>query len=203
MTALRTLPEALADAARTDESYLFVADGIETRRSFADLRLASLGVARALREGGVAARRSCNAGHRRRRTVLDDAVRRIPGGNHSCIAVPARGGRQPVGVSRGHRANHPSGGRARRHHDQRLASAVRRHARELPQHRRRAVARHAGRAADRAGSHGITRRHRARAVHLGVDGSPEGVVLTHRSLSANIDAINGPAGLGSRPPNRP
>ena len=49
MTALRTLPEALADAARTDEGYVFVADGIETRRSYADLRLASLGVARALR----------------------------------------------------------------------------------------------------------------------------------------------------------
>jgi acyl-CoA synthetase (AMP-forming)/AMP-acid ligase II len=53
MTVLRTLPEALADAARTDESYLFVADGIETRRSFADLRLASLGVACALREAGL------------------------------------------------------------------------------------------------------------------------------------------------------
>ena len=50
---MRTLPEALADAARTDESYVFAADGIETRRSFADLRLASLGVARALREAGL------------------------------------------------------------------------------------------------------------------------------------------------------
>ena len=53
MTTLRTLPEALAEAARTDEGYVFVADGIETRRSYADLRLASLGVARALREAGL------------------------------------------------------------------------------------------------------------------------------------------------------
>ncbi len=53
MRTLRTLPEALADAARTDEGYVFVAGGVEIRRSYAEVHAASLGVARALREAGL------------------------------------------------------------------------------------------------------------------------------------------------------
>jgi fatty-acyl-CoA synthase len=53
MSTLRTLPEALHHAARTDTGYCFVSAGAETRRSFADVREASLRVARALREAGL------------------------------------------------------------------------------------------------------------------------------------------------------
>ena len=53
MRKLRTLPEALAEAACTDEGYVFVVNGVETRRSYAAIREASLGVARALRDAGV------------------------------------------------------------------------------------------------------------------------------------------------------
>jgi fatty-acyl-CoA synthase len=50
---LRTLPEALDDAARSSEGYTFVARGVEVRRSYADIRHASSRVARALRDAGL------------------------------------------------------------------------------------------------------------------------------------------------------
>ena len=53
MSTLRTLPEALDHAARTDTGYCFVSGGVEMRRSFADIREASLRVARALRDAGL------------------------------------------------------------------------------------------------------------------------------------------------------
>jgi len=53
MATPRTLPEALAEAAYTEAGYAFVAGGIEVRRSYAEIRQASLGVARALREAGL------------------------------------------------------------------------------------------------------------------------------------------------------
>lgn len=48
-----TLPEALAVAAETGEGYTFVAGGVETRRSYREMRRAALGVARSLREAGL------------------------------------------------------------------------------------------------------------------------------------------------------
>jgi fatty-acyl-CoA synthase len=53
MAAARTLPEALAAAAGTGAGVTFLTDGGETRRSYADLRRASLSVARALAEAGL------------------------------------------------------------------------------------------------------------------------------------------------------
>jgi fatty-acyl-CoA synthase len=53
MSTLRTLPEALAHAARADAGYCFVSGDTDTWRSYADVRQASLGVARALREAGL------------------------------------------------------------------------------------------------------------------------------------------------------
>lgn len=50
---LRTLPEALAAAAETDAGYTFVSGPIETRRAYGEIRIASLGVARSLREAGL------------------------------------------------------------------------------------------------------------------------------------------------------
>jgi fatty-acyl-CoA synthase len=53
MGRLRTLPDALADAARGDAGYLFAAGRADTFRSFADIRIASMRAARALREAGL------------------------------------------------------------------------------------------------------------------------------------------------------
>jgi acyl-CoA synthetase (AMP-forming)/AMP-acid ligase II len=53
MPTVRTLPEALADAARTDAGYCFVSGDVETWRPYADIRAASLGVARALTDAGL------------------------------------------------------------------------------------------------------------------------------------------------------
>jgi acyl-CoA synthetase (AMP-forming)/AMP-acid ligase II len=53
MAALRTLPEALAGAARTDAGYCFVSGDTDRWRSYADIHLASMRVARSLREAGL------------------------------------------------------------------------------------------------------------------------------------------------------
>ena len=53
MTMLRTLPEALAEAARGGGGYCFVANGVDTHRSYEAVRLASCRIARALRESGL------------------------------------------------------------------------------------------------------------------------------------------------------
>ena len=53
MSGVRTLPEALAEAARGDKGYTFVDSTSETRRSYAAMHDASLRVARALRELGL------------------------------------------------------------------------------------------------------------------------------------------------------
>ncbi len=53
MSRLRTLPEALAQAARADAGYCFVSPDADTWRSYADVRVESLRVARALREVGL------------------------------------------------------------------------------------------------------------------------------------------------------
>ena len=53
MGRLRTLPDALAEAARADAGYVFVSGGTETFRSFADIRAASVKTSRALREAGL------------------------------------------------------------------------------------------------------------------------------------------------------
>ena len=53
MSTLRTLPEALADAARAEAGYVFVSGETDDARSYADLRVAALSVARALRDAGI------------------------------------------------------------------------------------------------------------------------------------------------------
>jgi fatty-acyl-CoA synthase len=53
MSRLRTLPEALAQAARDDAGYCFVSSDTDTWCSYADVRVDSLRVARALREVGL------------------------------------------------------------------------------------------------------------------------------------------------------
>ena len=53
MAKLRTLPEALAEAARDGAGYCFVVNGVDRHRAYADVRLASFRIARALRESGL------------------------------------------------------------------------------------------------------------------------------------------------------
>src|SRR5258708_698460 len=53
MGGLRTIPEALGDAARSCEGYTFVVNGVETHRSYAELQQRSFGVATALRAAGL------------------------------------------------------------------------------------------------------------------------------------------------------
>src|ERR1700682_6472323 len=53
MAGVRTLPEALAEAARGHAGYIFVASGRETRRSYAEMYETSRRVARALRAWGL------------------------------------------------------------------------------------------------------------------------------------------------------
>ena len=53
MSALRTLPEALAQGARTDAGYCFVTGGADRRRSFAELQDAARRAAGALRAAGL------------------------------------------------------------------------------------------------------------------------------------------------------
>jgi fatty-acyl-CoA synthase len=53
MSTVRTLPEALADAARGDAGYCFVSADGEIWRSYSEIRDAALGVARALAEAGL------------------------------------------------------------------------------------------------------------------------------------------------------
>ena len=49
MAMPRTLPEALAQAAHAGGGYCFTVDGVDTHRSYAEVRLASFRVARSLR----------------------------------------------------------------------------------------------------------------------------------------------------------
>jgi fatty-acyl-CoA synthase len=53
MAMLRTLPEALAEAADAGAGYCFAANGVDDHRSYADVRLASFRIARALTESGL------------------------------------------------------------------------------------------------------------------------------------------------------
>jgi len=53
MPTLRTLPEALADAAASRQGYTFAVNGLEVTRSYAELRDTSLGIAGALRRAGL------------------------------------------------------------------------------------------------------------------------------------------------------
>jgi fatty-acyl-CoA synthase len=53
MGRLRTLPDALSEAARGDAGYFFVSGAADTFRSFADIRVSSTRAARALREAGL------------------------------------------------------------------------------------------------------------------------------------------------------
>jgi len=53
MFRMRTLPDALADAAQSGVGYCFVVDGVDTSRSYAEIYRSALSVGRSLREAGL------------------------------------------------------------------------------------------------------------------------------------------------------
>jgi fatty-acyl-CoA synthase len=197
MTDLRTLPEALADAARTDESYVFVTDGVETRRSFADLRVASLAVARALREAGLRPGDLATL-------VIGDAEQFL-----TTLCGASLAGIIPASLYPPVTAGSPSAYRETTARIIRLTgaravittAALRQQFDDM-----RAtcpsidmvLSREMLDAPPREPDHMAALDDVALVQFTsGSTAVPKGVVLTHRNLSANIDAINGPGGLGS------
>ncbi len=197
MTALRTLPEALAEAARTDEGYVFVADGIETRRSYADLRLASLGVARALREAGL--RPGDLAA-----LAIGDAEQFL-----TTLFGASMAGIIPASLDPPVAASNPSAyleatARIIRLTGARAVITTSALRQEFDDMRARCPDIDVVLSRDALDAPPLEPDHTASLDDIalvqftsGSTAVPKGVVLTHRNLSANIDAINGPAGLGS------
>ena len=197
MAALRTLPEALAAAARSDNGYCFVGPNGETHRRYAEVYRNALSVARALAEAGLR-RGDCIA------LVLPDAEDFLTALFGSSIA-----GVLPASLySPATTVDLP------RYFE--LTSAV------LRTCAARAVVTTAGLApgfdALRASCPELelvlTRdtldAQPASPVRLpklddialvqftsGSTSSPKGVVLTHANLGANIDALSGPAGMAA------
>jgi fatty-acyl-CoA synthase len=194
---LRTLPEALADAARTDESYVFAADGIETRRSFADLRLASLGVARALREAGLRPGDLATL-------VIPDAEQFLTTLCGASLAGIIPASLYPPVAASNLSAYHEGTARIIRLAGARAVITTSALRQQFDDMRASCPSIELVLSREALDAPPLEPDHTALLDDIalvqftsGSTAVPKGVVLTHRSLSANIDAINGPAGLGS------
>ena len=199
MNRLRTLPEALGDAACSGEGYTFVVDGVATWRTYADLQQSALGVARALGEAGL--RRGDLVA-----LVIADAEQfltallgaSIAGVVPASLYPPATAGdlssyfTLTAGILRtaGARAVVTSAALASGFDAVRaicpaLALVLSREDLDAPPIEPDALP-----SLDDIAFVQFT---------SGSTSAPKGVALSHRNLSANIDAINGPAGLGTTP----
>jgi fatty-acyl-CoA synthase len=193
----RTLPEALSRAARSSEGYLFVADGVEVRRAYADIQDASFRVARALRDAGLE-RGDLVA------LVVNDAEQfltalfgaSIAGLVPASVAPPTVTGEPSRYFELTARILRAAGARAV------VASAA-------------LVTGFNGMRASAPDLELVLSRDDLDAPPLNPDSlpsldeiafvqftsgstaAPKGVALSHRNLCANIDAINGPAGLAT------
>jgi fatty-acyl-CoA synthase len=197
MPPLRTLPEALDRAARSGQGYTFVVGGVETRRSYAELQQASFGVARALHEAGL--RRGDVVA-----LVLADAEPFLTAlfGASMAALVPASvyppvtaggldryfdltasilraSGAKAVITT----ASLVAGFEALRPTCPHLALVLARESLDAPP-----LPPDAFPSLDDIAFVQFT---------SGSTSVPKGVALSHRNLSANVDAINGPAGLGT------
>jgi len=199
MGALRTLPEALAEAARSGNGYTFVGPGGETHRSYAEIQGHALSIARALAEAGLR-RGDCVA------LVLPDAE----------DFLTALFGASIAGVLPASLFSPATAGDLPRYFE--LTSAVLRTcaARAVITTSALAAGFEAQRAACPSLQYVLARETLNAApdappIAAGLDdialiqftsgstSAPKGVVLTHGNLCANIDAINGPAGMATTP----
>ena len=197
MANLRTLPEALAEAARGDEGYVFAMNGAEVRRSYPQLREASLRVARALRELGL--RRGdlvalVIGDAEQFLTTLFDAS--MAGVVPTSLYPPATMSDLPRYLNATASLLRAAGARAVvttgalqagleqvRSNCPGLAIVVARETLDAP-----ALEPDTRVSLDDIAFVQFT---------SGSTSAPKGVVITHRNLSANINAISGPAGLAS------
>jgi fatty-acyl-CoA synthase len=197
MAAARTLPDALARAADAGTGLTFVVDGVETRRSYADLRRASRSVARALAESGV--RRGDLVA-----IVLDDAEAFLTALFGASIGgfIPAS---LPVPPAVGEPASFPeSTARVLRASRARALITTLQLARLLERDRASFPDLVLSVARESLDAPPIENTVSARLDDVafvqftsGSSSAPKGVALTHANLAANIDAFNGPAGIGT------
>jgi fatty-acyl-CoA synthase len=205
MAGPRTLPDALAEAARGHEGYIFVASGRETRRSYAEMYQASRGVSRALRALGLG-RGDLVA------LVVGDAEQflttlfgaSIAGVIPASLYPPASTSDLPRYLAATGGILRSCGARAlvttaglQPHFD-----ALRSSCRDLSI----VLACEALEALDvpESGPQPAVSPDDTAFVQFtsGSTSVPKGVVVTHRNLSANIEAFSGPAGVGSSTSDR-
>jgi fatty-acyl-CoA synthase len=216
MSRLRTLPEALAEAARGHAGYIFVASGQDTRRSYAEIYEASRRVACALRGWGLG-RGDLVA------LVVSDAEQflttlygaSIAGVIPASLYPPATTSDLPQYLAATAGILKSCGARAvvtttglRPHFDELRSSCP-----ELSL----VLACETLDVADRADDPDAVAVVSPRLASLptvsaddiafvqftsGSTSVPKGVVVTHRNLSANIEAFSGPAGVGSSTSDR-
>jgi fatty-acyl-CoA synthase len=194
--SITTLPEALDRAAQTPQGYVFATNGVERRRSYAEIRQAARRIAGALCEAGLG-RGDVVA------LVLSDAEAFLTAFFAVSIAgmIPASMAPPPVTA--------------------RIARYFELTARILRAARARAIVASDEFVADLSAIRTLCPDLRFVYSHSELDStpleventlspddvafiqftsgstsSPRGVAVSHRNLSANIDAINGPAGLG-------
>jgi len=196
---VRTLPEALDEAARSNEGYTFVDRGGEVRRSYADVRHASLRLAGALRSAGLE-RGDLVA------LMINDAESFLTALFGASLAGLIPASIAPPTVT----------GELSRHFD--LTAGILRAAGARAVIASAALVNgiEAVRASCPALEMVLSRDDLdAPALEPGMPPSlddlafvqftsgstcaPKGVALSHRNLAANIDAINGPAGLATTP----
>jgi fatty-acyl-CoA synthase len=195
MPTPRTLPDALAEAARADAGYWFLAAGEETYRSYAEVWTASCRVARSLAEAGLS-RGDLVA------IVLPDAEAFLI----TLFAVSMAGlipASMPVPATTGDLARYldlatgilrASGATAIV--TTKLFAAAFERIRGASLELKRVLAREDLDAPPiEPDSYPDLDAIAFVQFTSGSTSSPKGVALSHRNLSANVDAINGPAGL--------